>query len=140
MLEAAVLGGRKHPARRLQLGDAPSGLSAADQLDVSRLQDRVLGPLLGDIDPERAKELAALWARVNMPAPLEVVDAPDRNLLATTQATIAELVRPDTEVTVLVPRRRYVGFWRRVLHDQTSAELTELTERQPPSRLRSNIP
>jgi hypothetical protein len=27
---------------------------------------------------------------------------------------------------VLVPRRRYVGFWRRVLHDQTSAELTKV--------------
>ena len=36
------------------------------------------------------------------------------------------MVRPDTEVTVLVPERRYVGFWRRVLHDQTSAELTEV--------------
>ena len=36
------------------------------------------------------------------------------------------MVRPDTEVTVLVPRRRYVGFWRRVLHDQTSAELTKV--------------
>ena len=39
---------------------------------------------------------------------------------------VAELVRPDTEVTVLVPRRRYVGFWRRVLHDQTSAGLTRV--------------
>ncbi|MFL6186241.1 MAG: APC family permease [Actinomycetes bacterium] len=75
------------------------------------------------VDPERAKELAALWARVNMPAPLEVVDAPDRNLLATTQATIAELVRPDTEVTVLVPKRRYATLWRRILHDNSSAGL-----------------
>jgi hypothetical protein len=58
-----------------------------------------------------------------MPAPLEVVDAPDRNLLATTQATIAELVRPDTEVTVLVPKRRYATLWRRVLHDNSSAGL-----------------
>jgi len=38
----------------------------------------------------------------------------------------ALMVRPDTKVTVLVPRRRYVGFWRRVLHDQTSAELTKV--------------
>jgi hypothetical protein len=75
------------------------------------------------VDPERAKELAALWARVNMPAPLEVVDAPDRNLLATTQAAIGELVRPDTEVTVLVPKRRYATLWRRILHDNSSAGL-----------------
>ena len=40
--------------------------------------------------------------------------------------TIAERVRPDTEVTVVVPRRRYVGFWRRVLHDQTSSGLTRV--------------
>ena len=25
-----------------------------------------------------------------------------------------------------MPRRRYVGFWRRRLHDQTSAELTKV--------------
>jgi amino acid transporter len=75
------------------------------------------------VDPERARELSALWARVNMPAPLELVDAPDRNLLATTQAAIAELVRPDTEVTVLVPKRRYATLWRRVLHDNSSAGL-----------------
>jgi amino acid transporter len=75
------------------------------------------------VDPERAKELSVLWARVNMPAPLEVVDAPDRNLLATTQAAIAELVRPDTEVTVLVPKRRYATLWRRILHDNSSAGL-----------------
>ena len=39
---------------------------------------------------------------------------------------MAERVRPDTEVTVLVPRRRFVSFWRRVLHDQTSAGLTRV--------------
>ena len=37
-----------------------------------------------------------------------------------------ELVRPDTEVTVLVPKRRYATLWRRVLHDQTSAGLTKV--------------
>jgi amino acid transporter len=78
------------------------------------------------VDPDHARELARLWAKVHIPFPLEIVDAPDRNLPATVEETIAELVRPDTEVTVLVPRRRYVGFWRRLLHDQTSAELTKV--------------
>jgi hypothetical protein len=78
------------------------------------------------VDPDHARELAALWSKVHIPIPLELVDAPDRNLPATVEETIAELVRPDTEVTVLVPRRRYVGFWRRLLHDQTSAELTKV--------------
>jgi hypothetical protein len=75
---------------------------------------------------DHARELARLWAKVQIPIPLELVDAPDRNLPATVEETVAERVRPDTEVTVLVPRRRYVGFWRRVLHDQTSAELTKV--------------
>jgi Amino acid permease len=78
------------------------------------------------VDPDHARELAHLWSKVQIPIPLELVDAPDRNLPATVEETIAELVRPDTEVTVLVPRRRYVGFWRRLLHDQTSAELTKV--------------
>ena len=78
------------------------------------------------VDPDHARELARLWAKVHIPIPLELVDAPDRNLPATVEETVAEMVRPDTEVTVLVPRRRYVGFWRRVLHDQTSAELTKV--------------
>jgi amino acid transporter len=72
------------------------------------------------IDPDRARELSALWARVNIPIPLEVVDAPDRNLLAAVEETIAERVRPDTEVSVLVPKRKFAKFWHRVLHDRTA--------------------
>jgi hypothetical protein len=78
------------------------------------------------VDPDHARELAHLWAKIHIPIPLELVDAPDRNLPATVEETVADMVRPDTEVTVLVPRRRFVGFWRRVLHDQTSAELTKV--------------
>jgi hypothetical protein len=78
------------------------------------------------VDPDHAKELARLWGKVHMPVPLDVVDAPDRNLLATAQLTVAEFVRPDTEVTVLVPRRGYAKFWHRVLHDRSSAGLVKV--------------
>jgi amino acid transporter len=103
-----------------------------DQAALSALQyARQLNPLSITalhvaVDPDHARELGRLWSRVHLPIPLELVDAPDRNLLATVEEAVAELVRPDTEVTVLVPRRRYVGFWRRVLHDQTSAGLTKV--------------
>ena len=103
-----------------------------DQAALSALQyARQLNPLRITalhvaVDPDHARELGRLWARVHIPIPLELVDAPDRNLLATVEEAVAERVRPDTEVTVLVPRRRYVGFWRRVLHDQTSAGLTKV--------------
>jgi amino acid transporter len=103
-----------------------------DQAALSALQyARQLNPLAITalhvaVDPDHARELGRLWSRVHIPIPLELVDAPDRNLLATVEEAVAERVRPDTEVTVLVPRRRYVGFWRRVLHDQTSAGLTKV--------------
>jgi hypothetical protein len=29
-------------------------------------------------------------------------------------------VRPDTEVTVLIPKRGYAKFWHRILHDRTA--------------------
>jgi len=75
------------------------------------------------LDPDHARRLAELWARINLPVPLEVVDCPDRNLLGCAHQTIAELVRPDTEVTVLVPKRGFAKFWHRVLHDRSSAGL-----------------
>jgi amino acid transporter len=77
------------------------------------------------VDPDRARELCKLWSKVDIPVSLEVVDSPDRNLLATAQAVIGELIRPDTEVTVLVPKRRYATLWRRVLHDNSSTGLVK---------------
>jgi amino acid transporter len=75
------------------------------------------------VDPDRARELCTLWTRVRIPVPLDVVDAPGRNLLATARSAIEELVRPDTEVTVVVPKRSFTGFWRRLMHDNSSAGL-----------------
>jgi amino acid transporter len=75
------------------------------------------------LDPDHARRLAALWGRMNLPVALEVVDCPDRNLLACAQQSVGEFVRPDTEVTVLVPKRGYAKFWHRVLHDRSSAGL-----------------
>ena len=72
------------------------------------------------IDPDHARELSQLWARFNITIPLEVVDAPDRNLLATVEETVAERVRPDTEVSVLIPKRAFSKFWHRILHDRTA--------------------
>ncbi len=75
------------------------------------------------LDPDHARRLSELWARINLPVPLEVVDCPDRNLLGCAHQTVAELVRGDTEVTVLVPKRNFAKFWHRVLHDRSSAGL-----------------
>jgi hypothetical protein len=55
--------------------------------------------------------------------PLEVVDCPDRNLVACAEAAVYERVRPDTEITVLLPRHGYLGMFKRLLHDQTGRDL-----------------
>jgi amino acid transporter len=78
------------------------------------------------VDPDQARRLAALWAKARIPIPLEVVDCPDRNLLACTERDIHQRIRDDTELTVLVPRRS-TGRWRQLLlHDRTSAGLVRV--------------
>jgi amino acid transporter len=97
-----------------------------DQATIGALQyARQLNPLTVTavhiaIDPDHARELSHLWAKVHIPIPLEVVDAPDRNLLAAIEETVAERVRPDTEVSVLIPKRAFSKFWHRILHDRTA--------------------
>jgi len=97
-----------------------------DQATIGALQyARQLNPLSITamhiaIDPDHARELSRLWTKVHIPIPLEVIDSPDRNLLAAVEETISELVRPDTEVTVLIPKRGYAKFWHRILHDRTA--------------------
>jgi amino acid transporter len=104
-------------------------IEALDRASLGALQyARQLNPLSVTamhvaVDPDHARELAQRWAQVDLPFPLDVLDCADRNLLAATEGAIAELVRPDTEVTVLVPKRGYPKFWARVLHDHTAAGL-----------------
>ena len=79
------------------------------------------------VDPDAAKRLARLWAKVRIPIPLEVVDCPDRNLLATTERDLHDRLRDDTELTVLVPRRRFARRWHQLLlHDRSSAGLVRV--------------
>ncbi len=79
------------------------------------------------VDPDAARRLAQLWAKVRIPIPLEVIDCPDRNLLATTERDLHERIRDDTELTVLVPRRRFARRWHQLLlHDRTSAGLVRV--------------
>jgi amino acid transporter len=79
------------------------------------------------VDPDAARRLAQLWAKVRIPIPLEVVDCPDRNLLATTERDLHERIRDDTELTVLVPRRRFARRWHQLLlHDRSSAGLVRV--------------
>jgi amino acid transporter len=74
-------------------------------------------------DPDAASKLAKLWAKLPVAVPLEVVACPNRDLVACAAHAVAERARPDTEVTVLLPRHGDLGGFKRLLHDQTGREL-----------------
>jgi len=74
------------------------------------------------IDEQRGEELAEAWGQHGLSAvSLELVDCPDRRLTSTVVRTVAHALEDgDTEVTVLLPDRKYRGPWHRLLHDQTA--------------------
>jgi amino acid transporter len=74
------------------------------------------------IDDRVAHELAEEWRRLGLlRVPLDIVGCPDRRLTrAAVQHVARELADGQTEVSVLLPDRRYRGLWHRVLHDRTA--------------------
>jgi amino acid transporter len=77
------------------------------------------------VDPQRADELAESWREHGLASiGLELVDSPDRRLTRSAMTAVAHaLADGQTEVCVVLPDRRYGGFWRRILHDQTAESL-----------------
>jgi amino acid transporter len=84
-------------------------------------------------DDVKAEQLRFAWERLGMSRiPLELVDCPDRRLTRVAVETVArELADGETEVTVLLPDRKYAGFWHRILHDQTAESITQAVSRLP---------
>jgi amino acid transporter len=77
------------------------------------------------IDALHAEKLSQEWQRLGLVGiPLELVDCPDRRLSRCAVETVArDLADRQTEVTVLLPDRKYRGFWRRILHDRTADDI-----------------
>jgi amino acid transporter len=73
-------------------------------------------------DLEAAEALAEEWRRLGLSRlPLELVECPDRRITRSVLQVVAdELVRGDTEVSVLLPRRSYRRAWHKLLHDRTA--------------------
>ncbi|OSC26479.1 DNA-binding protein [Mycobacterium vulneris] len=84
------------------------------------------------IDAEHAQHLRKLWRRYDLDTPLRVIDCPDRQLTRAAQELVLSErdTRPDTEVTVLLPRRAY-GLLGRVLHDRTADAIAKAVSRSP---------
>jgi hypothetical protein len=74
-------------------------------------------------DPDAVSRLARLWAKLPLAVPLELVHCPNRDLVACATQAVGERARPDTEVTVLLPRHGDRGRFGRLLHDQTGRAL-----------------
>ena len=85
------------------------------------------------VDAQVAGELTEEWRRLGLTrVPLEIVACPDRRLTrAAVQAVARELADGQTEVSVLLPDRKYRGIWHRVLHDRTAEALLEDLSRLP---------
>jgi amino acid transporter len=85
------------------------------------------------IDATRAGTLADEWRRLGLyRIPLELVDCPDRRLSRCAVETVArDLADGETEVSVLLPDRKYRGFWHRILHDRTADTIEREVSRLP---------
>lgn len=85
------------------------------------------------VDTERASGLAEEWRRLGLArVPLDLRECPDRVIpRAAIQVAAEALVEGDTEVTVLLPQRKYRGVWHRILHDQTADKISEEVSRLP---------
>jgi amino acid transporter len=91
------------------------------------------------IDDEAARRLADDWGRLGLHrVSLELVECPDRRLTRTAVETVArELADGQTEVSVLLPDRKYRGLWHRILHDRTADEIQEEVSRLPHANVTS---
>ncbi|MGH9111890.1 MAG: APC family permease, partial [Acidimicrobiales bacterium] len=85
------------------------------------------------VDDDAAARLAAEWRRLGLwRVPLELVACPDRRLTRTSVEHVAhELADGETEVSVLLPDRKFNGLWHRILHDRTADSIQEEVSRLP---------
>jgi len=63
---------------------------------------------------------------------LDMVACPDRRLTQAAVEHVAyELSDGETEVSVLLPDRKYNGLWHRILHDRTAETIAEAVSKLP---------
>ena len=84
-------------------------------------------------DTVKAEKLAEDWRRLGLSrVTLDLRECADRVIPNAAILAVAEvLAQGDTEVSVLIPNRKYRGIWHRVLHDQTADKISEEVSRLP---------
>jgi amino acid transporter len=86
------------------------------------------------IDDVHAEELRERWCslRALEDVPLFLVDCPDRRLpRAALELAVRITQDPNTDVTLLLPRRTYSPILGRLLHDRTADEIARAVSRLP---------
>jgi hypothetical protein len=84
-------------------------------------------------DKVKAEKLAEDWRRLGLSrVTLDLRECADRVIPNAAILAVAEVLAPgDTEVSVLLPNRKYRGLWHRILHDQTADKISEEVSRLP---------
>jgi amino acid transporter len=78
------------------------------------------------VDAAHAAQLRNRWDHYELDTPLRIVDCPDRRVNRAAQMLVAKARQehPDTNVTVLLPRRTYAPLLGRLLHDRTADKIS----------------
>jgi amino acid transporter len=85
------------------------------------------------IDAVHALRLEQRWEHFGHVTPLRMVACPDRNLSRAAQELVLQDLddHPDTQITVLLPRRTYAPLVGRLLHDRTADKMAGAISRIP---------
>ncbi|WP_197383461.1 amino acid permease [Mycolicibacterium mengxianglii] len=85
------------------------------------------------IDEAYAELLRKRWQHYGLQPPLQIIDCPDRRLIRAAQELVfAETAEhPNTNVTLLLPRRSYSPVIGRLLHDRTADRIARAVSRLP---------
>jgi amino acid transporter len=85
------------------------------------------------LDTRQSAELEAEWSKLGLTRfPLDLVECQDRRLTRASMELVAEASEDgQTEVSVLLPRRVFEGYWRRVLHDRTADRIAGFVSQLP---------
>jgi amino acid transporter len=79
------------------------------------------------VDADQAAQLQNRWDYYDIDIPLRVIDCPDRRLTRAARELVATAHNeyPDTNVTVVLPRRTYPPLLGRLLHEQTADKIAK---------------
>jgi len=85
------------------------------------------------IDATHAAQLRDRWDSFDLDTRLRVVDCPDRQIIRALGALVVKAQKelPNTNVTVLLPRRTYAPVLGRLLHDRTADKISKAVSRIP---------